>query len=114
MTPVMAVDICWDQYRQRPSQRGEEIAEIYEKEQRAREFFLNWLDSYMNLCGIEDLEIRQAIRKELWLKRGIRWFAMSEKFHNQIRWAKKWLLRLEELIIPVSISSRFWLRDRKD
>jgi glycosyltransferase involved in cell wall biosynthesis len=111
VTPVVAVNTCWDRYRQRSSARREDIEKIIRKEYLARKSFLNWLDDYMTQCGIEEFEIRLAIRKELWLQESPTWLPDSEKVPTRIRWIKKWILRLEELILPASIRYRLWIRD---
>lgn len=110
MTPVLAANVCWDKYRQRSSIRKEDVSIIINKEQEARKYFLNWLDDYMTHCGIEDIETRKAIRKELWLTQKLNWLPVSEKIQPRIRWVKKWLLRLEELVLPKRVQNRLWLR----
>lgn len=109
-TPVIAASVCWDKYRQRSSIRREDVSIIINKEQDARKHFLNWLDEYMTHNGIEDIETRLAIQKELWLIQKTNWLPASEKNQPGIRWVKKWLLRLEELVLPKRAQSWLWLR----
>jgi glycosyltransferase involved in cell wall biosynthesis len=109
-SPVLAANTCWDKYRQRSSARKEDIAAIMRKDQDARLFFLYWLDEYMTQCGIEDIETRQALRKELWLIQKINWLPPSRKFQSRIRWIKKWLLRLADLILPSRMQNWLWMR----
>jgi glycosyltransferase involved in cell wall biosynthesis len=109
--PVVAVNVCWDKYRQRSSDRSDDIALVLNKESQARKHFLNWLNDYMSQNGIEDIEIRYAIRKELWITQNPIWLPDSRMIQSQIRWIKKWLMRLEEFVLPVSWSRRLWLRN---
>ena len=109
-TPVVAVHTCWDKYRQHSS-ASVAVAKITNQEHFARKYFLSWLDDYLTQCGIEDVAVREAIRKERWLKQTPIWLPESERAQNRIRWAKKWILRLEEWIVPASIRRRLWIRD---
>jgi hypothetical protein len=109
--PVVAINTCWDKYRQRSSSEGEDFKRIRSQEHLARTSFLNWLDDYITQRGVEDINIRLAIRKELWLQQIPAWSPNLERIRARIRWIKKWLLRLEEMILPVSLQYRMWITD---
>ena len=108
-TSVVAINVCWDKYRQRSNVGSEESKKLIRQEFLARNSFLNWLSEYMTQRGIEEPNIRLAIRKELWLQRNLPWLPFSENFQAQIRWIKKWILRLEEAILPASIQYWLWV-----
>ncbi len=107
-TPIVVVNSCWDKYRQRSSTRSEDIERIVHNERLARESFLNWLDVYVAKRGINEIEIRLAIRKELWLGQIPAWLPDSKMLQSLIRWMKKWLLRMEEHILPPIIGNWLW------
>jgi glycosyltransferase involved in cell wall biosynthesis len=111
ISPVIASNRCWDKYRQRSSAQKEEIVRIISEEHFARTNFLNWLAEYMARCRVQDMEIRRAIRKELWLIQKPYWLPDSETIQSRIRWLKKWLLRLEERILSTSAQNWLWLRE---
>jgi glycosyltransferase involved in cell wall biosynthesis len=108
VTPVVAVKICWDKYRQRSTASVEDLERFINQENHARKYFLRWLEGYLIQCGINQMEISEAIRKELWLIQFPSWLANKKKAQIQIRWVKKRILRLVEVILPKSISRRLW------
>lgn len=109
VSPTVVVDACWDKYRQRSSSGSEGVERIIDNEFVARESFLNWLDNYITQLGKDEKEIRLAIRKELWLHKSSTWLSDSKNVRSSLRWIKKWILRLEEWIFPVSIQYWLWL-----
>ena len=109
--PVVVASVCWDKYRQRSSDRSGDIAFVLYKESQARKYFLKWLNNYISQNGFEDIQIRHAIQKELWIAQNPVWLPASGMIQSRIRWIKKWLMRLEEFVLPVSWSRRLWLRD---
>jgi len=111
--PIMAVDRCWDKYRQHP-EASVAIAQNTGQEYLARQFFLKWLADYLTEQGSMDAEVWQALRKEFWLRSKFHlptWFPLPERTQYFIRWIKKWLLRLEELILPASLRLWIWTRN---
>jgi glycosyltransferase involved in cell wall biosynthesis len=63
--PALAVDVCWDKYRQHPesSSAGSERA----REGRVRrQLYLEWLAAYVHERGNTDPVLRRAIQRELW------------------------------------------------
>ena len=111
-TPVVAVNACWDKYRQRSSLEIEDIKRLTRQELLARKSFLNWLSEYMNQLEIEEPNILLALQKELWLQQIPVWLSKAEKLKVQIRWIKKWILRLEELLLPESVRYQLWVGNR--
>jgi glycosyltransferase involved in cell wall biosynthesis len=109
--PTVVVDGCWDKYRQRSPTRSEDIETIRRKEDLARKSFLNWLNEYLTRCEIEHAEIRLAIRKELWLQQTPAWLPDSEEIRNRLRWVKKWIIRLDEMMLSETVQCHLWLRN---
>jgi len=109
VSPTVVVNTCWDKYRQRSNTRSKEIEKLVDKEYRARKSFLIWLEDYITQLGRDEKEVRLAIRKELWLHKSPAWSSDSKKIRSSLRWIKKWILRLDEWIMPISVQYRFWL-----
>jgi glycosyltransferase involved in cell wall biosynthesis len=110
---ILAVDQCWDLYRQHPessmataTKAGQEIA--------ARRFYLLWLRDYLDHHGINDSGVRAALNKELWLIQHYRYpqSSLFARKSNQVtRWLKKWLLRVEEWVTPRQLDEWWWKRE---
>ena len=60
--------------------------------------------------NITDVEVWQALHRELWLSNHPHWFQKSESGHRVIRWIKKWLLRIEEKLVPTPVRRWLWVR----
>lgn len=104
--PIMAVNACWDRYRQHPGS-SMAVAGKLTQEVAARQFYLKWLANFLVKQEITDPEIWQAIQKELWLYNQPAWLSNSGRGQRIVRWIKKWLLRLEERLLPPPV--RHWL-----
>jgi hypothetical protein len=79
----------------------------------ARLMFLDWLSAYLEEKNINDPNIWQAINRQLWLYGHYRSVSRANAVENRlnfIRWIKKWLLRLEETILPVWLQGILWSR----
>jgi glycosyltransferase involved in cell wall biosynthesis len=98
-TPVIVLDTCWDRYRQHPDS-GTALSKRTSQEEEARKYYLNWLEDYLAEQEIEDIDLLRAIRKEKWLIRHPLWLPESEWVRTYTRWLKKWVLRLEERLLP--------------
>ena len=105
-TPVYVSNTSWDLYRQHPD-ASMAIAHQTRQERAAREFFLEWLDGYLKKQEVNDVEVWQALRRELWRIHHPAWLPPFEGVRNCVRWAKKWILRFEERLLPAKI--RHWL-----
>jgi glycosyltransferase involved in cell wall biosynthesis len=108
-TSGWAVNRCWDKYRQHAG-ASVAIAHVTQQEYEARYFFLKWLGDYISQEGIEDKAVWEALRKELWLKQRPAWLPASGRLPSLVRWLKKWFLRVEERILPLSIRRWLWVR----
>lgn len=107
-TPVVVVDRCWDRYRQH-SQASTALAWRTGTEIQARMFFLKWLEKYLNEQAVQDRIVWLALKRQLWLydNLSIRYFPSLSQ--DTIRWIKKWILKLEEQIVPSRIRERLWI-----
>jgi glycosyltransferase involved in cell wall biosynthesis len=108
-TPVVAVNRCWDWYRQHP-QSTMAIAIKTGAELRARHFFLRWLQGYLQEHEVKDVEVWQALHQELWRIEEPAWLPHIPRLHTLIRWVKKWLLRAEAWLLPAPARRWLWAR----
>jgi glycosyltransferase involved in cell wall biosynthesis len=104
-TPMIVIDRCWDKYRQH-LQASMALAARTGTEIQARSFFLEWLDKYLKDEQVRDREVWQALKQAQWLIQKPRW--LPDRIANQVRWFKKWLLRMGEHLLPTSISHQLW------
>ena len=107
--PVCVVPRCWDRYRQHQdslSARDREMA----TEESSRRRFLLWLRDYCRERGLYGPDVGEAIAKELWLCRPAE-MAPPGFLGRRIRWLKKWLLRIEEGVVPAGLRHIIWNRD---
>jgi glycosyltransferase involved in cell wall biosynthesis len=96
--PVIAVNTCWDRYRQHSSSSNS-IMENAGREFSARVFFLNWLADYLAEQGVTDPEIWRGLQKELWRCR-----------HPHL--ARLWTgtRQLARRMLPLPVRSWLWAR----
>ena len=101
LATVMATSDCLAWYRQHPKSNlstavssGQTYVLHYN--------FLRWLENYCLERMVKDAGVWQAIRRQLWLYAG-----PSQK---NIRWLKKWILRLEEQFFSSKLRNRLWIR----
>lgn len=100
---------CWGRYRQHPEASTHKAARDGQDES-ARLIFLNWLAGYLRERQIEDPDVWQALRRQMWLCRAPAWIRRSMPTRRLVRWAKKWMLRLEARSLPSVIRRSLWLR----
>jgi glycosyltransferase involved in cell wall biosynthesis len=103
--PIFVSDEYLDRYRQHPDSNCS-VAAKTGYAQSARLYFLNWLATYISELGVEDHELWQALRRELWFHSQP---TLPKSALNILRWIKKWLLRLEERSLPPLIRGWLWL-----
>jgi glycosyltransferase involved in cell wall biosynthesis len=106
-TAVLASNTCWDGYRQHPD-ASVAVARKSNQEYYARQFFLKWLEDYLSQNRIKDVEVQQALQKEIWLYRQPAWLPFSAHTQQLVRWTKKWLLRSDEFILYPLIRRKLW------
>lgn len=109
IAPAQAINRCWDKYRQH-GEASVAIARITQQEDEARQFFLKWLSEYLTQKNIKNKVVWEALQKEMWLKRRPGWLPGFVQSYDLMRWIKKWVLRLEEMIVPSTIRHWYWVR----
>jgi glycosyltransferase involved in cell wall biosynthesis len=108
-TKVYVSKSCWDKYRKHPASLSA-VAESSGKGWALRVTYLEWLDSYLTQKRILDPEVWLAVRRELWFNNEPN-FGKSSGFYNKfIRRMKKWLLKIEERVLPPFIRRWVWAR----
>ncbi|KPK52724.1 MAG: hypothetical protein AMJ59_26575 [Gammaproteobacteria bacterium SG8_31] len=108
---VCVVPRCWDRYRQHENSLSAQ-ARFRSTEEAARRRFLIWLRQYIRDRGVYEPDIAEAISKELWLcAQADHDYESSER--RWVRWGKKWLLRLEETVIPPKVRQLWWCRENQ-
>jgi len=105
---VCGVPICWDLYRQHANSAMAESTRNNE-ESIVRQEFLAWLSDYCRERGLWRRDLAEAIAKELWLSKAPS-TGPRGRAYRLTRWLKKWLLRIEERILPGRIRRKYWLR----
>jgi glycosyltransferase involved in cell wall biosynthesis len=107
--PIYPSDNCWDKYRQHADQSCAVVEESNDSI-LSRMFYLEWLKVYMSEQGITDESVLQGLHREMWLYRHYYStdIALPSKMKYYVRWVKKWLLWLDEAIIPSPISRYLW------
>jgi glycosyltransferase involved in cell wall biosynthesis len=98
--PVLAVDTCWDRYRQHPGSSNS-VVERAGEEYATRVVFLTWLESYLAEQGVKDSQMLRALRKELWRCRHPR-FSEAWKGRSQL------ISNIVRRVLPQPV--RHWLR----
>lgn len=105
---VCAVPKLWDKYRQHADSMMARVGS-YEKELAARLKFLAWLTDFCRKTGLLYPDVSEAIAKDRWLATST-FTRTGSHGYRVIRWAKKWLLRIEEHAVPAMIRRKYWLR----
>jgi glycosyltransferase involved in cell wall biosynthesis len=104
--PVFVSDECLERYRQHPDSICSTTANSVE-EMTARERYLEWLRDYLIRRGVTDEELWRSLRRELWLISHVGGTFLPDS-KGRVRWAKKWLLRMEEILLPSAVRRRLW------
>jgi glycosyltransferase involved in cell wall biosynthesis len=99
----------WARYRQHP-ESSTHLAAKHGQADSARLTFLNWLEQYLRAAQICDAETWLALRRQMWLARAPAWQGRMARVRQWTRWFKKWMLRLEQTILPLGFRRRLWLR----
>lgn len=108
--PVLATSDCLAWYRQHP-ESNTSISAQSGQSYIAQDVFLKWLETYCHEIGMKEVGILHAIRRKLWLNHNPFPGQFPYMAPNVVRRIKKWILRLEELILPASIRALLWVRD---
>jgi glycosyltransferase involved in cell wall biosynthesis len=109
LVPVLATGDCLAWYRQHPASHSAGIIRsgaLFSTQYT----FLKWLEEYCTNHGIQDEIILQMIRRKLWLNRNVSPGYFPFLSQKTLRWVKKWILRLEEHMLPPKARRRLWMR----
>lgn len=108
--PVLATSDCLAWYRQHPKSHSAEIARSGEwiSTQYA---FLQWLEIYCAKTHMTDATVIQTLRRKLWLNKQARSRFPAIVTPRIIYWVKKWILKLEERVLPAKLRDWLWIRN---
>jgi glycosyltransferase involved in cell wall biosynthesis len=109
-TPVFVSTQCWDKYRQHSASMCA-VSDRQGQTAIARIAYLKWLGNHLNEKKIDDPELWQALKRELWLQGQVGSGTGGRKM-KILKRLKKWLLKLEALVLPSPIRRRIWLGSR--
>ena len=108
-TPVLATDDCLAWYRQHPSSNYSTALHSGQKHVY-RYRFLKWLETYCHETRVQDTRVWEAVRRQLWLYESNSHQKLPRFIQNRIRWIKKWILKVEERVLPSILRDRLWIR----
>lgn len=101
---VFAANECWDRYRQHPNSSVAAVRNAGQ-EYSTRLFFLKWLAGYLSDQGVTELEIWQALRKELWRCR-------HPTLARAWRDAEDLMLVVARHVLPLPVRRWLWAKRR--
>ena len=108
-TPVLATDDCLAWYRQH-SKSNCSTAIHSGQTHVLRYRFLKWLETYCYEKGVQDKRVWEAVRRQLWLYDSNSHQKLSGFAQDSIRRIKKWILRVEERVLPSILRDWLWIR----
>jgi glycosyltransferase involved in cell wall biosynthesis len=109
-TSVLATDDCLAWYRQH-SKSNYSTALHTGQTHLLRYRFLKWLEVYCREQQVEDKRVWEVVSRQLWLYNS----PSQQRFplvQDGIRWIKKWILRVEEWVLPSVLRDWLWIRKR--
>jgi glycosyltransferase involved in cell wall biosynthesis len=108
-TPVLATDDCLAWYRQH-SKSNYSTAIHSGQTHVLRYRFLRWLETYCHEKRVQDKRVSEAVRRQLWLYDSSSHEKLPGLAQDSIRWIKKWILRVEERVLPSILRDWLWIR----
>lgn len=108
-TPVLATDDCLAWYRQH-SKSNYSTAIHSGQTPVLRYRFLKWLEKYCHEQRVKDKRVWEAVRRQLWLYASSSHQKLPGLAQDTIRWIKKWMLRVEERVLPSILRDWLWIR----
>ncbi len=106
---IYVSDFEWDAYRQHP-QSMMALSSSKEYLQRSRQMFLGWTANYFVENQVLDAKIWIALHRQLWLLPNAASQKAVWRFNFAERLLRKWLLKIEERILPAKARQLVWLR----
>lgn len=104
---ILVSDQVLDKYRQHQTSHTY-LTEISGLSRQERLHFLTWLSRYLIQQGHEDPQLQLVVNREIWFVTRLEQVPSSSQAFNLIRRTIKWLLRLEERILPMRIRRWVW------
>ena len=108
-TPVLATDDCLAWYRQH-SKSNYSTAIHSGQTHVLRYRFLKWLETYCHEQKVKEKIVWEAVRRQLWLYDRSSHQKLPGLAQDSIRWIKKWILRVEERVLPSILRDWLWIR----
>ena len=108
-TPVLATDDCLAWYRQH-SKSNYSTAIHSGQTHVLRYRFLKWLETYCHEKHVKDKKVWEAVNRQLWLYDSSSHQKLPGFARDIIRWIKKWILRVEERVLPSILRDWLWIR----
>jgi glycosyltransferase involved in cell wall biosynthesis len=108
-TPVLATDDCLAWYRQHSKSNYSNA--IHSGQTHVLRYrFLKWLETYCHEKRVQDKRVWEAVRRQLWLYESSSHQKLPGLAQDSIRWIKKWILRMEEWLLPSTLRDWLWIR----
>jgi glycosyltransferase involved in cell wall biosynthesis len=108
-TPILATDDCLAWYRQH-SKSNYSTAIHSGQTHVLRYRFLKWLEIYCRERDVRDKRVWKAVRRQLWLYKSSSHQLLPMLAQDSIRWIKKWILKVEEQVLPSILRDWLWIR----
>jgi glycosyltransferase involved in cell wall biosynthesis len=108
--PIFVSEACLDRYRQHANSIST-VTETTGQASATRLKFLDWLTQYLTQQKVDDTALWMVLRQELWLVRRPFGLPVAGTVNSLLRWMKKWVLRMEKRLLPVSVRLWLWTRD---
>jgi glycosyltransferase involved in cell wall biosynthesis len=105
--PVFVASECWYRYRQH-ADACVSVAMNTGQYQSARLTFLNWVEDYLSMSGVEDGEVWSILQKELWPYHHPILHRMLQRARHHVRQMRELLKLMARQTLPVPVRS--WLR----
>ena len=110
-TPVLATDDCLAWYRQH-SKSSYSTAVQSGQAHDLRYKFLKWLETYCQEKQIQDHKVWEVVRRQLWLYDNRSHRKLPGYARDNLRRIKKWILRVEERVLPSRLRQFLWIRKK--
>jgi glycosyltransferase involved in cell wall biosynthesis len=107
-TPVLGTDECLAWYRQH-AKSASSTAIRTRPEYFFRLGFLKWLERYCSDQRVRDKRVWETVQRELWLYDNRSYRNLPVLVQDAIRWMKKWVLKVEERVLPSVLREWLWI-----
>jgi len=108
-TTILATDDCLAWYRQHS--KSNYSTAIHARQTHVLRYrFLKWLEIYCHEIDLRDKRVWKAVRRQLWLYNSSSHQLLPMLAQDTIRWIKKWILKVEERVLPSILRDWLWMR----